>query len=225
MADLAHALRTPLSSIKGYSSSLLQPDISWPKEVFKEFLETIDREADRLNRVIDDLLDTVEAPRAELRLDRSVTTVETLLRLAEAQLITSESWNKVVRFLPPGGQSFVLVDQTRMTQVLVYLLKCAAGSSPQDSDLLLNAISSEGGIEISVRVTPQVIGQRGIDVLAGGVAYRDGVDSPQDQLDDALRLSVCRTLLAAHDVELDMPDAADPARLYRFILPVLAHNR
>ena len=225
MADLAHALRTPLSSIKGYSSSLLQPDISWPKEVFKEFLETINREADRLNRVIDDLLDTVEAPRAELRLDRSVTTVETLLRLAEAQLITSESWNKVFRFLPPGGQSFVLVDQTRMTQVLVYLLKCAAGSSPQDSDLLLNAISSEGGIEISVRVTPQVIGQRGIDVLAGGVAYRDGVDSPQDQLDDALRLSVCRTLLAAHDVELDMPDAADPARLYRFIPPVLAHNR
>lgn len=45
--DLAHALRTPLSSIKGYSSSLLQTDITWEPEVRREFLETIDREADQ----------------------------------------------------------------------------------------------------------------------------------------------------------------------------------
>ena len=54
--DLAHALRTPLSSIKGYSNSLLQPDISWAPEVRQEFLETIYRESDKLNQVIDCLL-------------------------------------------------------------------------------------------------------------------------------------------------------------------------
>lgn len=224
-ADLAHALRTPLSSIKGYSSSLLQPDISWPGEVLQEFLETIDREAGRLNRVIDDLLDAVEVPRTELRLDRSVTMVETLLRLAEAQLLTSEGWNKVVRVLPPAGKSLVLVDQTRMTQVLVYLLRYATGSTPQDSELLLSAISSEDGVEISVRATQQVIGRIGVDVLTGGITYRDGGDSLEDHLDDALRLSVCRTVLAAHDVELEMPNADDPERLHRFELPVLASNR
>ena len=53
---VAHSLRTPLSSIKGYSSTLLQPDVVWPPEMYQEFIETIDREADELNRVINDLL-------------------------------------------------------------------------------------------------------------------------------------------------------------------------
>ena len=55
-ADLAHTLRNPLTSIKGYTSSLLRTDVSWPEE--REFLETIDREADRLNQAVSDLLDT-----------------------------------------------------------------------------------------------------------------------------------------------------------------------
>ena len=57
-ADLAHTLRSPLTSIKGYTSSLLRSDVSWSEELEREFLETIDREADRLNQAVSDLLDT-----------------------------------------------------------------------------------------------------------------------------------------------------------------------
>lgn len=57
-ADLAHTLRSPLTSIKGYTTSLLRTDVSWPEELEREFLETIDREADRLNQAVSDLMDT-----------------------------------------------------------------------------------------------------------------------------------------------------------------------
>ena len=57
-AELAHALRSPLTSIKGYASSLLRTDVDWSEELEREFLETIDREADRLNQAVSDLLDT-----------------------------------------------------------------------------------------------------------------------------------------------------------------------
>lgn len=50
-----------MTAIKGYSSSLLQSDLTWSPEVQHEFLKTIDREADRLERVVSDLL----APRQE----------------------------------------------------------------------------------------------------------------------------------------------------------------
>jgi len=56
-ADLAHTLRSPLTSIKGYTSSLLRTDVAWSAELEREFLETIDREADRLNQAVSDLLD------------------------------------------------------------------------------------------------------------------------------------------------------------------------
>ena len=57
-ADLAHTLRSPFTSIKGYTSSLLRTDVSWSEELEREFLETIDREADRLNQAVTDLLDS-----------------------------------------------------------------------------------------------------------------------------------------------------------------------
>lgn len=112
-----------------------------------------------------------------------------------------------------------------MTQVLVYWFRCAIGPTFQDSELLLSAISSEDGVEISVSATSQVIGRSGVDVLTGGINYLDGGDSLQYQLDDVLLLSVCRAALAAHDVELEMPDAHGSKRLYRFAIPVLASNR
>ena len=63
-ADLAHALRSPLTSIKGYASTLLGTDVDWSDDLEREFLETIDREADRLNQAVSDLLDT--SPDGEL---------------------------------------------------------------------------------------------------------------------------------------------------------------
>ena len=50
MIDLAHTLYSPLTSIKGYTGSLPQPDTNWPEEVRQEFLRTINQAADRLNQ-------------------------------------------------------------------------------------------------------------------------------------------------------------------------------
>lgn len=60
--DLAHALRSPLAAIKGYSSALLQTDITWPEELQREFLETIDRETDLLDQVVGKLLAPASDP-------------------------------------------------------------------------------------------------------------------------------------------------------------------
>jgi len=56
LANVSHELRTPLAAIKGFASSLLQPDITFDDETRKSFIQTIDSEADRLSHMIDDLL-------------------------------------------------------------------------------------------------------------------------------------------------------------------------
>ncbi len=56
LANVSHELRTPLAAIKGFASSLLQPDISFDEETRTSFIQTIDSEADRLSHLIDDLL-------------------------------------------------------------------------------------------------------------------------------------------------------------------------
>ena len=54
---VSHDLRTPLASIKASSTSLLQEDIEWSAETRREFVTTIDEEADRLDRIVGNLLD------------------------------------------------------------------------------------------------------------------------------------------------------------------------
>ena len=54
---VSHDLRTPLASIKASSTSLLQDDIEWSEESRREFAMTIDEEADRLDRIVGNLLD------------------------------------------------------------------------------------------------------------------------------------------------------------------------
>ena len=225
IADLAHSLRTPLSSIKGYSSSLLQTDISWPPEVRKEFLETIDREADRLNRVIDDLMTAVDGVRSEPPAERTVTTMATLWRLAEAELLTSAGWHRVVRFQPLPSQTLVLVDQTRITQVLVYLLRCAAGSAPEEAELLVRLSNRGDRVEVTIGAREQNVSQPGSADSTAAISSGMGnfpLDPRLDPIDDALRLSVCRTVVEAHGAELEVGIPGEWGSMFKFKLPVPA---
>ena len=57
LSRLSHELRTPLTAIRGYASSLLQPDVTWDGESQQRFLARIAAESARLGRLVDDLLD------------------------------------------------------------------------------------------------------------------------------------------------------------------------
>jgi len=57
LRSVSHDLRTPLASIKASVTSLLQDDVDWTPAVTDEFLQTIDHESDRLDRLVGNLLD------------------------------------------------------------------------------------------------------------------------------------------------------------------------
>ncbi len=71
LGSVTHDLRTPLASIKAAVSSLLRGDITWPAPERRELLESIDTSADRLNRLVGNLLDLsrLEAGVAQPNLD------------------------------------------------------------------------------------------------------------------------------------------------------------
>ena len=58
LATISHELRTPLGFIKGYSTTLLRQDTRWDANTQREFLTIIEEEADRLNQLIEDLLES-----------------------------------------------------------------------------------------------------------------------------------------------------------------------
>lgn len=58
ISTISHELLTPLGFIKGYTTTLLRPDASWDDNSRREFLTIIDEETDRLQELIDNMLDS-----------------------------------------------------------------------------------------------------------------------------------------------------------------------
>ncbi|MFP4498516.1 MAG: ATP-binding protein, partial [Vulcanimicrobiota bacterium] len=65
---ISHELRTPLTSIKGYVSTLLHPKATFSPEEMKDFLKIINEESDRLNRMVNDLLEASQLQKSILEI-------------------------------------------------------------------------------------------------------------------------------------------------------------
>lgn len=142
---VSHELRTPVALIKGYASTLRRDDARWERTVINESLSVIEEEADRLSKMIDDLLDASRLQAGGLSLNRADVSLPVLAeRLAERFRTQSQKHTIVTDF--PAGYPVLLADENRLAQVL--------------SNLISNAIkySPEGGeIRISGQVRPEQV--------------------------------------------------------------------
>ncbi len=97
--SVSHDLRTPLASIKASASSLLDPEVRWSEEQRREFLTTIDQEADRLTRLVHNLLDMsrIEAGALDLRLQET-----SLAEVAGPVVRGAWAWPSAAASSPPS---------------------------------------------------------------------------------------------------------------------------
>ena len=86
VATISHELRTPLGFIKGYSTTLLRQDTSWDANTQREFLTIIEEEADRLNQLIEDLLESARLQSNTLQFKFQPVRLDALIRDAVLRL-------------------------------------------------------------------------------------------------------------------------------------------
>ncbi len=142
---VSHELKTPVSLIKGYAGTLRREDAMWDAETLRSSLAVIEEESDRLNELIDNLLDASRLQAGALPLSMDDVDLGALARsTAEKFRSQSQEHTFVVDF--PSDFPVVEGDEARLGQVL--------------SNLLTNSIkySPEGGtITVSGRVLPDEV--------------------------------------------------------------------
>ena len=79
IATVSHELRTPLAAIKGYTTTLLAEDVEWDRDSQREFLSTILQESDRLNSLVQDLLDMSRIEAGSFTLKRALSDLRRLV--------------------------------------------------------------------------------------------------------------------------------------------------
>ncbi len=141
---VSHELKTPVALIKGYASTLRRDDARWDKHIIQDSLAVIEDEADRLTKMIEDLLDASRLQAGGLSINRQDVALPALAqRLAERFRTQTSRHTLVVDF--PEKFPVILADETRIEQVL--------------SNLISNAIkyAPKGEIRLSGQVRPEQV--------------------------------------------------------------------
>jgi signal transduction histidine kinase/ABC-type multidrug transport system ATPase subunit len=195
LSRLSHELRTPLTAIRGYATSLLQPDVTWDAESQQRFLTTIAAESTRLGRLVEDLLDFSAIELGILRLQPDWCDLKLVLEAAAA-------------CLPPDGVAMVQIscapdlpavwaDHDRLEQVFVNLLGNAVGHNPPGTSVTVRARPA-GRTSVAVGVTDEGIGLPA-EVAAAPFEPRR---SRARTAGAGLGLSIARGIVAAHGGQL-----------------------
>jgi signal transduction histidine kinase/ABC-type multidrug transport system ATPase subunit len=123
LSRLSHELRTPLTAIRGYASSLMQPDVTWDGPSEQRFLERIAAESARLGRLVDDLLDFSAIESGVMRLQHDWCDIRLVVEAAVSCLPAELARNVAVDCDPDVPP--VWADHDRLEQVFVNLVSNA----------------------------------------------------------------------------------------------------
>src|SRR5436305_129306 len=192
LAAVGHELRTPLSAIKGYASTLLQEDVTWPLADQRHFLQTISGEADRLAQLVSNLLDLSRQEAGLLLLNRAPARVQDLVAKAIKRLSHP---GVMISLQIPDDLPLVNVDGARIEVVLYNLVANAL-------------VYGDGEVRITARRRGDVV-VVSVSDNGPGIApdelphvferfYRARRGRQQHSGGTGLGLAICKALVEAH---------------------------
>jgi two-component system, OmpR family, sensor histidine kinase KdpD len=146
--SVSHDLRTPLASIKASASSLLDPEVEWDEAQRREFLATIDAEADRLSRLVHNLLDMsrIEAGALDPR------PVETAVADLVGPVVrrARDRTHRRIDVDVPDDLLAVMADPVQLDQLLTNLLDNTRIYAPDGPVAVVARPGAAGAVEIRV---------------------------------------------------------------------------
>lgn len=218
IGDVAHELRTPLSTIKASMEGLI--DGVLPAEV--ETYQQVHREADRMQRLVHDLqeLSRVEAGvyQMEFRDVQIADLVEAARARLERQFIEKEVDLKVD--IPPNLPS-IRADESRIGQVLLNLLGNALQYTLPQGEVRISAVQQEQDVVVSIRDTGVGIPLEHIPHIFTRF-YRVDKSRSRAGGGSGIGLTIAKHIIEAHDGHIwaESP-GTDKGSTFSFSLPVI----
>ena len=192
---VSHELRAPLTSIKGSTATLLGTSRVLDRAELRQFIRIIDEQADHMQGLISDLLDTGRIDSGTLSVDPEPLEVVALVEQARTTFLSAGGRQPVRIDLPPDLPR-VMADKRRIVQVLNNLFSNAARHSPGSSPIEVSAVRD--GIEVAVSVTDEGRGVAPEQLPHLFRRYTDVGDGERGAAGFGLGLVICKGLVEAH---------------------------
>jgi len=212
LSSVSHDLRTPLAAITGAATTLRDQEVDEPTR--RELVEAICEEAERMERLVKNLLDMTRLASGAVSAQRDWIPVDELVGAALSRTEGKLSRHRV-RTEIPGSPALVSVDPILVEQLLVNLLENAARHTPPGTEVLVRAEGGPGGLVLEVA-------DRGPGVAPGDEEkvferfHRGGRATGQGA---GLGLAIARAIAEVHGGTLRLTSRPGGGASFRLALP------
>lgn len=152
VSNVTHELKTPLTSIRGFTETLKSGAVKDP-EVAARFLDIIDIEAERLTMLINDILQLSEIENKESDTNISTINLNNVLEEVISILQGSADQKKVSLIMDAKPNIIIQANRDRIKQMLINLIHNAINYNVENGSVRIKAEKTEGRLVISVADT------------------------------------------------------------------------
>ncbi|GAA4575362.1 ATP-binding protein [Planotetraspora kaengkrachanensis] len=213
VSTVAHELRSPLTSVKGFTATLLAKWERFTDAQKLVMLETVNADADRVTRLITELLDVSRIESGRLQVHRQVVDIPARARKIIAGRVAAGEPEDRFRIEVRGDLPETWFDQDKIDQILANLLENGVRHGRGTVSVVVEPV--EWGVAVSVRdqgegVAPELVGRVFRQFWRGNGRRRGGT---------GLGLFIVKGLIEAHGGTINVQRAPEGGAEFRFILP------
>jgi PAS domain S-box-containing protein len=220
---VSHEMRTPMTSIKGYTDLILMGSVGPVSDMQKSFLTVIKSNADRLTALVADLLDLSRIETGRIKLDLKYVQLEDLINDVLATLRTQiEAKQQHVETHVPWGLPDIKVDRDRIVQILTNLISNAHKYTPEGGTITVSVEEVDSGmLGVAVKDTGIGISAKDQERLFTRF-FRADHPGVQTVSGTGLGLVIAQSLVEMHGGAMQVESALGEGSTFRFTLPMRA---
>jgi two-component system, OmpR family, sensor histidine kinase KdpD len=215
LSSVSHDLRTPLATITGAASTMLDQGSRLDAETRRDLLESVREEADRLNRLVQNLLEMTRLESGALQLRKEWHPLEEVIGAALGRLGKELADRRVHTRVPPD-LPLVPIDDVLVEQVLVNLLENAVKYTPRTSPIRIMATATDEAVTVEIADHGPGL-PRGEEDKVFEKFHRAQPDSSRGV---GLGLAICQGVVKAHGGRIWAQNLPEGGVAFLFTLPL-----
>ena len=225
IANVTHEIRTPLTAIIGFTETLQHGALE-NAETVNRFLETIRQNADRLNRLVDDLktLSRLEFGEEDLKLEELAVNEEIQSVMEVIGDLAARKKIEIRQDIPEGLPG-VMADRDRMMQILINIMDNAVKFTPENGSIIITASQEEADF-LAVKIADTGPGIPPADIpRLGERFYRVDKTRSRDLGGTGLGLSIVKHLMKAQNGRMEIKSAIGKGTKIMLFFPLFSKTR
>jgi two-component system, OmpR family, sensor histidine kinase KdpD len=215
LSSISHDLRTPLASIMGAASLFLTPDDKLDACMRKELAQDIYNESDRLNRLVNNILQLVKLESQSFQINKQLNALEEVVGSVLNSLEKTLQGRQTIINIPPL-LPLLYFDSILIEKVLHNIIENAVKFSPPASPIQINVEICPG--HVLVHISDEGQGIKEEDLHKVFLKFYQGKRCINNGI--GLGLAICKDIIKAHGGNIWASNKKGGGAVFSFTLPL-----